>query len=58
MAQMMGRRPFGKLDRRYQARFEPPALAHIFGDQALAPPTLPAFREILDNSRERVRGIA
>src|ERR1700733_14528327 len=48
MAQMTGRGPLGELDRRYQARFQPPALAHIVGTQAFAPPTLPALREILE----------
>src|SRR5260370_33233364 len=50
MAQMIGRRPFGKLDRRDQARFEPPTLAHIFGGQAFAPPALPAFGQIFERT--------
>src|SRR5580658_3682547 len=40
MAQMICWGPFGELDRSYQARFQPSELAHIFGGQALAPPTL------------------
>ncbi len=47
----MGRRPFGKLDCPYQARFEPPTLAHIFGGQAFAPSALPAFGQIFEGTR-------
>ena len=36
--------------RRYQARLEPPALAHILGGQAFAPPALPALRQILERA--------
>src|SRR5260370_34002986 len=46
----MGRRPSGKLDRRYQRRSEPLTLAHIFGGEAFAPPALPAFGQIFEGT--------
>jgi hypothetical protein len=53
MAKVIGGCPFHKFNRYYEPRLEPPALVHIFGGQALTPPSHFALRQILEWTSRR-----